>query len=63
MDIETTKGVMDDSLLTRNDVTSDTAEETVNAIEYYLAGELVHRSVHVVKKSGNWAGATAASLV
>ena len=38
---------MDESLLERRDVHGENDNEIVNAVEYWLNGELVHRSVHV----------------
>ena len=44
--VQTTKGALDDSQLEKR-VTRDAGEESiVTAIEYWLEGELVHRSIH-----------------
>jgi len=48
--ITTTKGDMDESLLEKREGTIDNENETTNWVEYWLAGELVHRSVHVKLK-------------
>jgi len=48
--ITTTKGEMDDSLLEKKEWIIDTENETTNWVEYWLAGELVHRSVNMVLK-------------
>jgi len=48
--VNTTKGVLDDSLLERQDSVTDDADKTVQIIEYYLDNEMVHRSVHVTTK-------------
>ena len=45
--ITTTKGDMDESLLEKRDGSLDNENETTNWVEYWLAGELVHRSAHV----------------
>ncbi len=48
--ITTTKGDMDESLLEKREGTIDNENETTNRVEYWLEGELVHRSVHVQLK-------------
>jgi len=48
--ITTTKGDMDESLLEKREGTIDNENETTNWVEYWLAEELVHRSVHVKLK-------------
>jgi hypothetical protein len=50
MIVTTTKGDMDDSLLEKREGTIDNDNETTNWVEYWLEGELVHRSVHMVLK-------------
>lgn len=47
MIVTTTKGDMDDSLLEKREGSVDTEIENTSWTEYWLAGELVHRSVHV----------------
>lgn len=53
--ITTTKGEIDDSLLEKKEGIIDTGTETTNWVEYWLAGELVHRSVNMVLKRGVFA--------
>jgi hypothetical protein len=48
--IETTKGLMDESLLERKDFVTDNENEYTTAVEYWHENELVHRSVHVTLK-------------
>jgi hypothetical protein len=48
--VQTTKGEMDESLLEKKTGTVDNENETINWIEYWLDGELVHRSVDMVLK-------------
>ena len=45
--VTTTKGEMDDSLLEKKEGSLDNDNETTTWVEYWLEGELVHRSVHV----------------
>lgn len=47
MIVNTTKGEMDDSLLEKREGTIDNDNENTTWVEYWLAGELVHRSAHV----------------
>jgi hypothetical protein len=50
--VTTTKGDMDDSLLEKKEGFVDNENEYTTWVEYWLDGELVHRSVHVqLKKS------------
>ena len=59
----TTKGEMDDSLLSKQEGSLDNDNEYTTWVEYYLDSELVHRSVHVtLKKMPTFAGAEAASF-
>lgn len=60
--ITTTKGLMDESLLDKREGTIDNANETTTWVEYWLGGELVHRSAHVALKKAMFAGLEAASL-
>jgi len=61
--VTTTKGEMDDSLLEHRTGTVDNDNEATTWTEYWLDGELVHRSVHVtLKKMPIFAGAEAASF-
>ena len=50
MIVTTTKGEMDDSLLEKREGVVDNDNENTNWIEYWLNGELVHRSAHVRMK-------------
>jgi hypothetical protein len=54
---------MDDSLLERRDGSVDNDNEATTWVEYWLDGELVHRSAHVtLKKVPTFAGGEAASF-
>ena len=58
--VNTTKGEMDDSLLEKKEGFVDNEDEYTTWVEYWLDGELVHRSVHVqLKKSVVLSGSTA----
>jgi hypothetical protein len=48
--VTTTKGDMDDSLLEKRNGTVDNDNELTTWVEYWLEGELVHRSAHVTLK-------------
>ena len=51
MIVTTTKGDMDESLLEKREGIVDNDNENTNWVEYWLDGELVHRSAHVrIKK-------------
>jgi hypothetical protein len=61
--VNTTKGEMDEALLEKKEGTIDNENELTTWVEYWLEGELVHRSVHVtLKKMPVFAGAEAASI-
>lgn len=61
--VTTTKGEMDDSLLEKREGTVDNDNELTTWVEYWLDGELVHRSAHVtLKKPPVFAGGEAASF-
>ncbi len=60
--VTTTKGEMDDSLLEKREGTIDTDNETTNWVEYWLEGELVHRSVHMTLKRNVTGEAVAQSI-
>ena len=61
--VTTTKGEMDDSLLEKREGTVDNDNELTTLVEYWLDGELVHRSAHVtLKKPPVLAGGEAASF-
>jgi hypothetical protein len=54
---------MDDSLLEKREGTVDNDNELTTWVEYWLEGELVHRSAHVtLKKPSTFAGAETASF-
>lgn len=48
--ITTTHGDMDESLLEKREGSTDTATESSEWVEYWLDGELVHRSVALTLK-------------
>jgi hypothetical protein len=60
--VNTTKGEMGVSLLEKREGTIDTDNETTNWVEYWLEGELVHRSVHMTLKRNVTGEAVAQSL-
>jgi hypothetical protein len=60
--VTTTKGEMDDSLLVKQEGSLDNNNETTTWVEYWLDGELVHRSAHVALKQAPSIAAEAASL-
>jgi hypothetical protein len=60
--VTTTKGDMDDSLLEKKEGSLDNDIETTTWTEYWLDGELVHRSVHVTLKTSPALFAEAASF-
>jgi len=60
--VTTTKGDMDESLLEKREGSLDNDNETTTWVEYWLDGELVHRSAHVALKKSMLAGLEAASL-
>lgn len=63
MIVTTTKGDMDDSLLEHRSGQVDNENELTSWVEYWLEGELVHRSAHVtLKKIPTFAGGAAASF-
>ena len=45
--VTTTKGEMDDSLLEKREGSLENDTETTSWVEYWLDGEMVHRSVHM----------------
>jgi len=61
--VTTTKGDMDDSLLEFKQGNVDNDCECTDWTEYWLNGELVHRSVHVRLKTSPALFAEAASIV
>jgi hypothetical protein len=62
MIVTTTKGDMDDSLLEKKTGSLDNDKEYTEWVEYWLEGELVHRSVHVHLKTNVFADGVAAML-
>jgi len=61
--VTTTKGDMDDTLLEKREGTVDNDNEQTSWVEYWLEGELVHRSAHVaLKKPPTFAGGETASF-
>ena len=60
--VNTTKGEMDDSLLEKKEGFVDNDDEYTTWVEYWLNGELVHRSVHVQLKKSVGLTATSASF-
>lgn len=54
--VTTTKGEMDDSLLEKKEGEIDNENENTKWVEYWLNGELVHRSVDMVLKRATVAG-------
>lgn len=61
--ITTTKGEMDESLLEKKEGIVDNENELTTWVEYWLEGELVHRSAHVtLKKMPGYVGGEAASI-
>lgn len=60
--VTTTKGEMDDSLLEKREGSVDNENELTTWVEYWLEGELVHRSAHVTLKKMPPAGGESASF-
>jgi hypothetical protein len=60
--VSTTKGDMDESLLEKKQGFVDNENERTDWVEYWLDGELVHRSVHVQLKKNVLADGIAAML-
>ena len=60
--VNTTKGEMDESLLEKREGSIDNEDELTNWVEYWLDGELVHRSVHVHLKKNVLADGMAAAF-
>jgi hypothetical protein len=52
---------MDDSLLEKKEGVVDTENETTRWVEYWLDGELVHRSVDMVLKKYDVSGVPVAA--
>ena len=63
MIVTTTNGEMDDSLLEHRSGEIDNDNELTTWTEYWLDGELVHRSVHVtLKRAPSFAGGETATF-
>ena len=62
MIVTTTKGDMDDSLLVKQEGSIENDNELTSWTEYWLDGELVHRSVHVMLKKNVAAEGVAAMI-
>jgi hypothetical protein len=62
MIVTTTKGDMDDSLLVKKEGAMENDNELTSWTEYWLDGELVHRSVHVLLKKNVTAEGVAAMI-
>jgi hypothetical protein len=60
--VTTTKGDMDESLLEKREGTVDNETELTTWVEYWLDGELVHRSAHVTLKISPSIGGETASI-
>jgi hypothetical protein len=60
--VTTTKGEMDESLLEKKEGSLDNDNEYTTWVEYWLDGELVHRSAHVALKQSVTLAAEAASF-
>lgn len=60
--ITTTKGEIDESLLEKKTGIVDNDNEYSTWVEYWLDGELVHRSAHVTLKKSVALSAVAASF-
>ena len=60
--VTTTKGEMDESLLEKLEGSIDNDNEHTTWVEYWLEGELVHRSAHVQLKKAVTFSAEAASF-
>jgi len=60
--VTTTKGEMDDFLLEKKEGVVDDENEYTTWVEYWLDGELVHRSAHVTLKKSPFMDLIAASM-
>lgn len=60
--ITTTKGMMDEALLEKRTGGFEDDNEKTSWVEYWLDGELVHRSAHVHLKKGVEIKAEAANI-
>ena len=55
MMVTTTKGLMDTSLLEKREGVKETDNDRQEWVEYWLDGELVHRSAHIKLKKAVFA--------
>jgi hypothetical protein len=62
MIVTTTKGEMDDSLLEKREGSLDNDTETTSWVEYWLDGEMVHRSVNMALKRSVFADGISQSI-
>jgi len=60
--VNTTKGEMDSSLLEKREGSVDNDVEYTTWTEYWLDGELIHRSAHVTLKTSPFTDLVAAPL-
>lgn len=60
--ITTTKGELDESQLLKKEGVVDNDNEYTTWVEYWLDGELVHRSAHVTLKKSPFSALEAASF-
>ena len=60
--VTTTKGEMDESLLEKLEGSIDNDNESTTWVEYWLDGELVHRSAHVQLKKAVMLSSSVASF-
>jgi hypothetical protein len=60
--VTTTKGEMDDSLLEKREGSLENDTETTSWVEYWLGGEMVHRSVHMALKRSVFADGISESI-
>lgn len=60
--VTTTKGEMDDSLLEKREGSLENDTETTSWVEYWLDGEMVHRSVHMALKRSVFADGISQSM-
>lgn len=60
--VNTTKGEMDITLLEKKEGSVDNDHEVTSWVEYWLEGELVHRSVNVHIKKNVLASGIAAAI-
>lgn len=60
--ITTTKGLMDETLLDKREGVFEDDNERTTWVEYWLDGELVHRSAHVHLKKSMFSELTAGAF-